>query len=164
MYCPKCGSHNQDEPKFCTSCGMGLAPISSLLAGAPTEKARVEDWVEKLLKKYYSGRRDAVTGLLLIPGAFLIMEILKSSGMPPFVSFLWVCWMFFWGVIAVAEGVGKWLASSGEIKSLGYRLSQGKLAPAGDPIEVPPSVTEQTTRSLEERPSHAYLERKSGQT
>jgi hypothetical protein len=186
MYCPGCGSQNKNETKFCTRCGTNLGVVSDALTGKLSEGDRLDDWTAKLLKKYYAGRRDTLTGILLIPGALMIMGILIAVGMPAFVAFLWTCWMFFWGAIAIAEGVGKWLASSGEIKALGYKLSQGaiqhssegranqaRLAPfekpplaapaeySTDPISHPGSVTEQTTRQLEQRAQSPPVESQS---
>jgi hypothetical protein len=133
MYCPGCGSQNQNETKFCTRCGTNVGLVSDALSGKLVEGDRLDDWTAKLLKRYYSGRRDTLTGVLLIPGALMIMFILMSVGVSPFASFLWTCWMFFWGATAIAEGAGKWSASSGELKALGYRLSQGSLErPAED--------------------------------
>jgi hypothetical protein len=99
----------------------------------------------------------------------LVLAVLIAAGMNPIASFFIICWMFFWGIPALADGLGKWLASASEMKALEQLRSQGLLnAPreqitAGpvaeissvprystDPINVPGSVTENTTRHLEE--------------
>jgi hypothetical protein len=117
----------------------------------------------KLIKDYHKGRRDAITGAVLIPAGVLIMGIMATAGLPPIAAFFIICWMFFWGVSALADGLGKWIGSSGEMKSLGLmaqrvappQISQGQPPVTGystGPIEYPGSVTEQTTRQLEQRP------------
>ena len=185
MYCPKCGSNNVDEVKFCTRCGTNLAAVSHALTEKSSEGKQAEDWTEKLLKKYYSGRRDTVTGAGLIAGGLMIMALLVAVGMKPMAAFWILCWMFFWGVIAIADGLGKWLASGGEMKKLGFPIPQKELprpdqkrmaSPSEeqaslpskeystDPLRFPGSVTEQTTRNLEERGYPSRLERKSKQT
>jgi hypothetical protein len=127
----------------------------------------------KLIKDYHKGRRDAITGAVLIPAGMLIMSIMVAAGLNPIGAFFIICWMFFWGVSALASGVGKWIASSGEMKSLGFtaqpseppRAVREPLAPqlgqptgntsetgySTGPIDHPASVTEQTTRKLDER-------------
>jgi hypothetical protein len=172
MYCPNCGSNNQSGTKFCTRCGTNLGAVTDALSGKTSDGVTLDDFTVKLLKKYYTGRRDAVLGVGLLAGAALLMTLLAFLGMKPMGAFWVLCWMFFWGVIAIAEGVGKWLASNGEMKKLGRILPQAALPRAGqgqvefvpnqpasavpgkyatDPIDIPGSVTEHTTRQLDER-------------
>jgi hypothetical protein len=169
MYCPSCGSNNQPEIKFCTRCGTNLGVVSEALTGKIAGKTGAEDRMVTLMRDYYSGRRDTVTGAVMIPAGLLVMAILWASGMNPIGAFFIVCWMFFWGASALAGGLGKWIASSGELKSLGYGsqsqfqgalpqqgapLAQADLPPSGystGPVGYPGSVTEQTTRQLDER-------------
>ncbi len=182
--------------KFCTRCGTNLALVTQALTGKGGN-VQPEDWTEKLLKKYYAGRRDTVTGVGLIAGGLLILSLLVALGMKPMGAFWVLCWMFFWGVIAVADGLGKWLASAGEMKKIGYPVPQGNLkketlgsrpteerpalpadeqasmpfqypdrkgAVSTDPISFPGSVTEQTTRNLEEHSYKPHRESESKQT
>lgn len=178
MYCPNCGSNNQAGTKFCTRCGTNLGAVTDALSGKAGEGVTLDDLTVKLLKKYYTGRRDAVLGVGLLAGAMLLMALLTFLGMKPMGAFWVLCWMFFWGVIAIAEGVGKWLASNGEMKKLHLMLPQSALPRAGqgqmelapdqpatviggkyatDPIDIPGSVTEHTTRQLDEHaPPEAF--------
>ncbi|MFY9571472.1 MAG: hypothetical protein WAV20_08750 [Blastocatellia bacterium] len=123
----------------------------------------------KLMKDYYRGRRDAITGAILLPLGVLIMALMATAGMKPIGAFFIICWMFFWGAAALAGGLGKWIASRTEMKSMGYgsqsrfqgtTLHSGasparvELPPADystGPVGYPGSVTEQTTRQLDER-------------
>jgi len=169
MYCPSCGSNNQADIKFCTRCGTNLGVVSEALTGKLTGKTGAEDRTAKLLKDYYHGRRDTITGAVLIPAGILIMAIMAAAGMKPIGAFFIICWMFFWGAAALAGGLGKWIASKGELKSLGYGsqsqiqgalprqavpASREELLPSGystGPVDAPGSVTEHTTRQLDER-------------
>ena len=69
-----------------------------------------------LLKKHYTGRRDIIAGLLLLAAALVVIRLLTSTGMPPFIAFLWTCWIFFWGVISLAQGAGNWFAARDEMR------------------------------------------------
>jgi hypothetical protein len=169
MYCPSCGSNNQPEIKFCTRCGTNLGVVSEALTGKIAGKIDADDRMAKLVRDYYRGRRDTITGGVLIPAGLLIMALMVASGMNAIGAFFIVFWMFIWGAAALASGLGKWIASSGELKSLGYGSQsqiqgapsqQGasalrhELPPSGystGPVDSPGSVTEHTTRQLEER-------------
>ena len=81
--------------------------------------------VDRVLREqYYSGRRNTIVGVLLLGGACLILRALMSTGLPPFLAFLWTCWMFLWGVIALAEGGTRWLSSNGQIKAIACAVSR----------------------------------------
>jgi hypothetical protein len=172
MYCPNCGSNNQPEIKFCTRCGTNLGVVSEALTGKIAGKSDADDRMAKLMRDYYRGRRDTITGGVLIPAGLLIMAVMVAAGMNAIGAFFIVFWMFIWGAAALAGGLGKWIASSGELKSLGYGsqsqiqaapfpqagpVNQAQLPPPGystGPVGYPGSVTEQTTRQLDERGEH----------
>jgi len=169
MYCPSCGSSNLIDIKFCTRCGTNLVMVSEALAGKPAGKNSADDRLAKLMRDYYRGRRDAITGAVIIPAGLLIMAIMMAAGLKPIGAFFIICWMFFWGAAALAGGLGKWIASKSELRSLGYDPQsqfQGALQDQGvpvslreslpdvystGPVESPTSVTEHTTRQLDER-------------
>ena len=163
MYCPNCGSTNKAGTKFCARCGTNIAAITDALAGKSVGQGPIDERMMKLIKDYHKGRRDAITGAVLIPAGVLIMGIMAAAGLKPIAAFFIICWMFFWGVSALADGLGKWIGSSGEMKSLEHlaqaaappQISQGQAPVTGystGPIEYPASVTEQTTRKLEQHP------------
>lgn len=175
MYCPNCGSNNQAEIKFCTRCGTNLGVVSEALTGKVKGKPDGEDRMAKLTRDYYRGRRDTITGAVMIPAALLIMMIMTVAGMNPIGAFFIVCWMFFWGAGALAGGLGKWIAARTEMNSFGYgprsqfqAMDLQHSLPAAQaempadystgPVGYPGSITEQTTRQLDER-GFAPLER-----
>jgi len=163
--------------KFCTRCGTNLSVVSDALGGkGGGTNVQIDERGAKLIKDYYKGRRDTITGMVLIPAGVKAMLLLILFGLPPIASFFIVSWLFFWGIAALAGGLGKWIASSGEMRALGYEVPKSRLwgrahkllapsstdASAGSatdystgpvlpPISRPASVTEQTTRTLEER-------------
>ncbi|HSE97896.1 MAG TPA: zinc ribbon domain-containing protein [Blastocatellia bacterium] len=166
MYCPNCGSSNKPGTKFCARCGTNVAVVTDALAGKATGTNPLDERMMKLIKDYHKGRRDAITGGILIPAGLLIMSIMVAAGLNPIGAFFIICWMFFWGAAALADGIGKWIGSSGEMKTLGFMpqpaaLPQAKPTPplaqlhepgySTGPIDYPGSVTEQTTRQLDER-------------
>ena len=173
MYCPNCAHENQPDIKFCTRCGTNLAVVSEVLGSKLAGSNKViDERLAEVIKDYYRGRRDTITGLVLLPAAVKAIFLLNMFGLPPIASFFIVSWMVFWGIAALAGGLGKWIAASGEMKALGYtppssklwigaqkllssastregaRRSTNKLA---ERIEIPASVTEHTTRELEAR-------------
>ena len=167
MYCPSCGSNNLADIKFCTRCGTNLGVVSEALAGKSPAKTSGDDRRTKLLKDYYDGRRDAITGAVLIPAGLLIMTLMAAAGLKPIAAFFIICWMFFWGAAALAGGLGKWIASKSELQALGpsgeiHTAPYQQVGPGSDadlrlpdystgPVGYPGSVTEQTTRQLDER-------------
>ena len=171
MYCPSCGSNNQADVKFCTRCGTNLAVVSEALTGRlPAKTSADDDHTAKLMRDYYRGRKDTITGTTLLLAGLLIMAILMGAGMNGIGAFFIIFWMLIWGAASLAGGLGKWIASSSEMKLLGIGsqsqlqgapslrvLSPGERTdPQGSgystgPTELPASVTEQTTRHLDER-------------
>lgn len=168
MYCPSCGSNNQDGIKFCTRCGTNLAIVTNALAGR-LSSSTIDERIMKLLKEYNKGRRDIITGSVIIPAGLLIWTLLGLTPLGFMPAFFIICWMFFWGVPALAVGLSKMMAASGEMKQLGYDPRQGLLASSiqtnslpqisaesdisTGPLNFPGSATEQTTRQLNERVS-----------
>ena len=172
MYCPSCGSNNQDEVKFCTRCGTNLEVVSDALRGRTTSALETDERRVTLLKDYYRSRR-----MMLIGGAASALALLKLAGpfllgfpekMIPIV--ILSLGFLLLSLIALVWGLVKWNNSSSEIKALGFSPSKGKTLPATpeqlrlpadqasigkpvyatDPIALPSSVTEHTTHLLEE--------------
>jgi hypothetical protein len=182
MYCPKCGSQNQDELKYCTHCGANLGVISEAMSGKFEGASEMDERLVSLLKDYYRGRRLTVAGFLL--SALMIFKLALSM-------FLGIGGQFFWlavilgvflilGLVWLIWGATNWNNASSELKALGYdrpgsampgakkaasalppastvlqvkSYETGSLKPAGkadEAVLMPPSITEQTTRNLED--------------
>ena len=107
MRCPNCGSNTNIEGESCARCGEGSVGGAQVLA-----------------ETYRTGRRNTILGVLLLLGACLMMLTLMSKGVPPFLAFLWTCWIFLWGMIALAEGGNQWFSARRQIKASAYAVSQ----------------------------------------
>ncbi len=172
MYCPSCGSNNQDEVKFCTRCGTNLGVVSDALRGRTTGALETDERTVTLLKDYYRGRR-----MMIIGGAASALALFKLAG--PFllgfpdklipIVILSLAFLFL-SLIAFVWGLVKWNNSSSEIKALGFSPSKGSPltavpehlrlpadqsttgapAYATDPIALQSSITEHTTHLLDE--------------
>jgi len=172
VYCPSCGSNNQDEVKFCTRCGTNLEVVSDALRGRTTSALETDERRVTLLKDYYRSRR-----MMLIGGATSALALFKLAG--PFllgfpekmipVVILSLGFLFL-SLIAFVWGLVKWNNSSSEIKALGFSASKEKALAAApeqlrlpadqasignpvyatDPIALQSSVTEHTTHLLDE--------------
>jgi zinc ribbon protein len=166
MYCPTCGVQNQDGIKFCTRCGTNLGVVTSALANKTENLKKWHDDDRKLktISNYYKGRRDTITGAVLIPAGLLAMAIMTLAGVPRVAAFWIISWMFFWGAPTLAIGLGKWIAARDEMKMMGYVANPGSQQALGPPpiqqslpdystgsAGYPGGVTEQTTRHLDDR-------------
>ena len=176
MYCPQCGSNNQNGLKFCTRCGANLAIVSDALSGKFDSATKVDERVVELLKDYYRGRRMTVLGLVLSALMTFKMTLGMLAGMSEqFMLLMAILGLFLIaGLVWFVWGATRWNNASSELKALGYDGIKSALPKARraadslpesstvlsvkdpstgslrtDPLPAPPSVTEQTTRFLE---------------
>ncbi|MBI3650105.1 MAG: zinc ribbon domain-containing protein [Acidobacteria bacterium] len=179
MYCPKCGSHNQDELKFCTRCGINLGVVADALTGNAADEMETDERLVALLTDYYRGRRNMLLGFLLTAIGGLKLSLLSLFKVPDTLGFVILIAAFaailIFGLAWFLLGATKWNNSSSELKALGYdnprkaspkrkkpiaALAEGstvmnvkKYTTDSLPHEAllaPPSVTESTTRFFAE--------------
>lgn len=184
MYCPNCGSQNQDELKFCTRCGTNLAVVSEALTGKFEQETEIDERLVKLLKNYYRGRRNLLLGLLLTAIGGMKLSLLSLFNVPDTLGFVILIAAFasilIFGLVWFMIGATKWNNSSSELKALGYdnpkdaapkiKKPVAQLPDASTVLSVksyhtdsiptpinmddsgnaPTSITEHTTRNLEE--------------
>lgn len=169
MYCPSCGSDNQKDLKFCTRCGTNLGVVSDALSGRPANGIKTDERLVKVLKDYYRSRpmtligaAGSVLSLFKLAGIFLLgfPEKMMPIAVLALGFFLLSLYAFIWGLI-------RWNNSSSELKARGTSPSKLQKSIAAserpsttetdieatpystDPIKIPSSVTEQTTRQLD---------------
>ncbi len=185
MYCPTCGSNNADELKFCTQCGTNLAVVSEALNGKFAGLSLGEAERVALLKNYYRGRRSAIIGFITVAISAFKLSLGSLLGNPELS--MWFVPLFLllivMGLFWTIWGAMKWIDAGSELKALGYdnpRRALPNRKPAMDQapvrgyttgdlntstvnqqlLDAPASVTEQTTKSLEEKNIPELLPRK----
>jgi hypothetical protein len=174
MFCPQCATPNADGSKFCRSCGLELEPVALVLSGAPVlpgAAGEAKDERLEWLTKQTKSIKDITGGSILI-----LVSLLLGCALALFVPadvpwiFVWVGlfgWMACWGGIELANGIGNLIESKGRLRLLELQAKESAgasvqhLAPARQPLPgaapaalrltPPASITEGTTRHLEER-------------
>ncbi len=165
MFCPKCGTNNPEDGKFCRSCGTNLSGVSEAIKGKvpvslkynkDEHKKRKSDW-ESAIVKLFTG------------SAFLIISIILSLST---IGIGWWFWMLIPAFSMIGAGIAKIIQLKEYVKYVPNDLTddmeqvsskkQNALPPdqseyvsnipdvqyeTGD--LVPPSVVENTTRHLQ---------------
>ncbi len=169
MFCPKCGTQNPDDGRFCRSCGADLGNVSAALSGKMPKPEYVVDprkrgvsWEHAITKIF--------TGLAFLIVALILAFTGKFGG-----QYWW-----FWLLIPAFGSLGSGVAQFVQLKKLEKREAafapqnpQNTINPAppnnalpptqtdyvappkqsiydtGDLVERPGSVTEGTTRHLQ---------------
>lgn len=162
MFCPECAAQNLEPAKFCRVCGTNLEVVSRALAAIqnPAENAIEGSGSQSGKDERLERKREALRHTLQGAMLFLMSALVAGVGFLVAKDLMgWlVLWSIFFGWIAVW---GTFLFGSG----LSTLLESKLISPAGkstDPtksispgkptISLPPfSVTERTTRHLEER-------------
>lgn len=169
MFCPKCGTQNPDDGRFCRACGADLGNVSAALTGKSPQAPYVVDprkrgvsWEHAITKMF--------TGL-----AFLIVAIVLGVTGIAGGKFWW-----FWMLIPAFASLGSGVAQYVQLKKLEKKEAgfapqntqnvinsapqnnalpptqtdyvappKGSIYDTGELAERPGSVTEGTTRHLE---------------
>ena len=134
MFCPKCGTKNPEDGKFCRSCGSDLAVVNAALSGKLPAKS--DDWgmgelgvsvscdpKEELRRKdphevYGDGVKGIITGI----GFFIVSMALFVTGVAGGKAWWWA--LLFPAFFGFAKGVSDLLKSrkmlaSGQIAAFG---------------------------------------------
>lgn len=163
MFCPKCGKQNPDDGKFCRGCGTDLGNVSSALTGSLPRSHQLVD---------RKGRRvswESAIGKLFGGVAFFAVAIalaFSNTGRG------WWFWLLIPAFFSLGAGVAQWIqirkAEQGMTAGVIQANSPSTLPNATNaalpppqtdfvPVAesryktgdlVPPSVTEDTTRHL----------------
>jgi hypothetical protein len=167
MFCPRCGQQQvSDGVRFCPRCGLSLAQVPALLAGGDAATAEGAPPVARTQKRKQirRGAKMMYFSAVLFP-IFLGISIAADSPGPlvvPFMVFLaGLAWMLYFVLF------GEEVTQAGEAEGR-KKFPDSRSAPALPPstfvpasgfgrrrantadMAQPPSVTEQTTRLLDE--------------
>lgn len=158
MYCPKCATQNNDDTKFCRSCGTNLSLVPQALTGrlpeAPSGRRSRREGRHDFDHGGPANIANAITkifmgiGFLFVAGASFLFA---PAGR------IWWFWMLIPAFAMLGKGVAE-LVSLKYGSSIGPGTAQTTMPPAQPAREIPPpnetsypppSVTEQTTRQLD---------------
>ncbi len=167
MFCPKCGTPNTDEAKFCRSCGADISLVPQAVSGSLAERLAAEDEGLHSRRRRRELRRagqpitiERAVRSFFMGLAFIFVAFAAKTWAPA--GNIWWFWMFIPAFGMLADGVSTYL-----------RLAEEKKRPAAPPFYTPaqtavphvprvgelpsrntgemippPSVTEGTTRHL----------------
>jgi hypothetical protein len=160
MFCPKCGTENPDNGKFCRGCGANLGNVLAVVDGTISDEEIAKNSPAEL---FSTGIRNIILGFGFMGVGFFVFLI------PPRDGILWILLMIP-GFVLLASGIARVVkaeAAKKEAKEINQRaLSVNQPARALPPSQTdyvkpqssayktddlspePRSVTEGTTRHL----------------
>ena len=155
MYCPRCGTQNDDSMKYCRSCGENLGVVSLLLARHLPAKiiTKLDDFLEWKNERL---RRDSISSAIC-GGIFLFLSIyhLATEGFSFTVGFTLICacTLFFWSIWYYLVYQRSLSPNKRTIDE--SRISQPEQMSSANTLKLsspPVSVTESTTKHLDTVP------------
>jgi hypothetical protein len=176
MYCPKCGQQQiSEEMRFCSRCGLALSGLAEWLAGGmlPVRYATPAGVPEETKSEALSLRRKKIrraAKLMFFSGVlfpiFLGISIAVEEGGPmiiPFGLFFIALVMMLYARLFVDKNAPAMVNQTAQTSALGSNATRDYLPPAANlptpgigrqqvrtnELAQPPSVTENTTRLLD---------------
>jgi zinc ribbon protein len=155
MYCPKCATQNNDDTKFCRSCGANLSLVPQALSGQLAEPEMSRH--ERRHRRRRGGQAslsEGITKIFMGAGffvvAFVLMLIMRQS---------WGVWMLIPSFGLLGKGVAEVVSAkqagllaaseSPIISPPPQHTGEVRARNTGELLPPPPSVTEGTTRHLD---------------
>jgi len=119
MFCPKCGTQNPDDGRFCRTCGADLGNVAAALSGKPNNKSRGFGMIEPIQPPYLVDPRKrgvswehAMTKIFTGLAFLIVSIILGVSG-----KFGGQSW-WFWLLIPAFGSLGSGFAQVIQLKKL----------------------------------------------
>ena len=169
MHCPNCGQQQvSEEMRFCSRCGLALSGLAEWLAGGRLPLMRKEAQIETTSPRRKGMRRAAK--LMFFSGVlfpvFLVFSIAVEEGGPmaiPFIVFFVSLVMMLYARLFSDKYAPADIQAAAQTSTLGSSSARGALPPASNmpapgagrqqvrtnELYQPPSVTENTTRLLD---------------
>ncbi len=148
MFCPKCGSQNVEQSKFCRGCGADVSNVSAAMAGKPPARVMAERHLEL--------QSQSIRGLILGAGFLFVAALAFALSTRGLVVTLFALAFAF---VFLSSGIARLVQARG-LKALDKTDDQPALPPAqtefARPLHSiyetdelsPLSVTEHTTKHL----------------
>lgn len=164
MFCPKCATQNIDGASFCRACGANISLVPQALSGQlPTP--RVEDFADRLRKRRREPSIEEAIRSIMMGIAFAVISILVSKYGPG--GSVWWYWLLIPAAASFARGFST-LARLRLAKDNNSTFAPAQMNVAR-PTELPaqktgelmppvPSVTEGTTRHLNQEPPTRHFD------
>jgi len=171
MFCPRCAAQNADDARFCRACGTDISLVPQAVTGQlATRLNEADDDTSRYGRR---GRRRGkgkptieravrsfIMGLAFVAVALAVMAWAPAGR-------IWWFWMLIPAASMIAEGVSTYIRLAEEKKRLAphaYSPQPAAMPPAPQRAGVlpprntgeivpPPSVTEGTTRLLDNVPA-----------
>lgn len=177
MFCPKCGTKNPDNGKFCRSCGTDLGNVTAALNSSELVQAQFTDAGTAHIHTEANRRQDpneiygdAIKQIFTGIGFLIVAVVLLTTGVAGGKVWWWA--MLFPAFGCLGKGISDYLKSKKMESRIGgftepAQFSLNEVETKGDlppsrtdyvaPSDsryrtgdlVPPSVTDNTTRHLE---------------
>ena len=155
MFCPKCGTQNPDDGKFCRSCGVDISNVGAALSGelATTSAAGCEP----VFSRSEARRRrrdpdgmyaDGIRSIIAAFGFGAVSVALLLTGVAGGRAWWWA--MLFPAFFAFARGVSDIVRSNrmSQSRATGFASPTGNMiGSSGSGASLPPSQTEYVTPS-----------------
>jgi hypothetical protein len=176
MFCPKCGTQNPDNGKFCRTCGTDLATVSDVLSGKKSNKMQGFGMMQPIEPVDLVNRKgkpinwESAFVKLFMGIAFLVVSIVLSFTQK---GSQWWFWMLIPAFAMLGSGIAQIIQlrknertglsidstvrqnilkeqvnSALPPSQTDYVKPQSSIYETGE-LAVPSSVTENTTRHLE---------------
>ncbi len=170
MYCPKCGTQNAEEARFCRACGADISLVPQAVSGTLAERLAVGEEKSLSRRDRRHARRhggqpvtiERAVRSFFMGLAFIFIAFMARTWAPA--GNIWWFWMFIPAFGMLADGISTYMRLSEERRrgqqaappfytppptAVPHAPRASELPPrnTGEMIP-PPSVTEGTTRHL----------------
>ena len=163
MFCPKCGSQNADETRFCRGCGADLSNVLAVVTPNTSASSRRQGAVPVGLAEQHIELSSRGWRGLIIGAGFLLVAVL-ALGISMRLSVLSIFLLAF-AVVFIGTGISRFVQAKALKKLLEPRVGEDvsaltpgqtdyikpshSLFETDDLAATPRSVTEHTTTRLE---------------